>query len=201
MGLNLTKTSIRSNAELAELKSAEEILVYTEELCATQFGVTEIPKPEEQPLDFASIKDPDALTDSMLGTLHMQYTGWASFYNGQLAKIRAAKEIAELNLSTLVAHAKLDLFKRPGLAKTEVPVHVAASSEVRKANLEVLKLQAMRLIIEAQYTAYDKQAAAISRLITLRTEDRAMHQRQNGVAGVKRPARPANWGSGGGRGG
>ena len=104
MGLNLTKTSIRSNAELAELKSAEEILVYTEELCATQFGVTEIPKPEEQPLDFASIKDPDALTDSMLGTLHMQYTGWASFYNGQLAKIRAAKEIAELDAA--IAHAR-----------------------------------------------------------------------------------------------
>lgn len=194
--LDLKTAVIHKQETLDAVPKAEEILDGILDTLARTLDYHEYPRPESKPKDLAEIPDPEALTDMMLGVYLSQYTSWASFYNGQLAKIKAAEDIAELNHKTFVAKTSLELFRRPDVPKTEVATHVSANQTCRDAALEMLRLRAMKLIIEAQYKAYDKQAAAISRLITLRLGDHTNSSRGNAGAGAKRPSGPARAGGG-----
>ncbi len=190
MGLDLKRSAVMSAGEIESLTTAEQILTYAQETCATRFGVGEYSKPANRPQDLSEIDKVDTLSNDDLALLLIQYTSWASFYNTQLAQIRAAKDIADQRVKVIQAKKSLELFSRAGLPKAEVPMHIAADSLHQAAVMESLKLHAMRLILEAEYNVFDKQASAISRLITLRLEDVENHRR--GASGTnhrrKRPA-------------
>jgi hypothetical protein len=196
MGLDLKTAAIIPPEELDALSSAEDILAYAEGICANKFGVGAYSKPKNRPRDLSEIDKVDTLSNEDLGILHAQYTAWASFYNTQLAQIRAAREIADNRVKVIGAKKSIELFGRSKLAKTEVPLHVTADAYYQAAVVESLKLQAMRLILEAEYNVFDKQAAAISRLITLRIEDSAIHSRGNAVESRRKTGAPTRKGWG-----
>ena len=90
MGLDLKGAPIIDKKTAAQLGSVEEILDFALNYAHNKLGVDEYDKPNTKPEDLSDVKDPEDLTNEQLALLHTQYTGWASYYNCQLATIKAA---------------------------------------------------------------------------------------------------------------
>jgi hypothetical protein len=171
MRLNLDSTGIVDPSTQGELKSAFEIIEEIERYLQDEMGVEPAKKPENQPKDLSTIADrADNLSNEELALYLSQYTAWASFYDARLSLITAAHKIAERNRKLAASEISMQLF-REKVAKTEVPDRVRVDGMHKQFELEELKLYVMKKLLEARYKAYDKQAATISRLITLRQED------------------------------
>jgi hypothetical protein len=171
-GLDLRKTAVLDPSKPAELKKAFDLIEEVKEYLSEELGVEEAEHPAFKPPALAELaEDADALTNSELANLHAQYIAYAGFFGNRLAWIKAAYKVAESNLSHIKADLETKLYAKGALPKAEVPAHVKQDGLYRDFEIEYLKLYMMRTILEAKYDDYRKQADAISRLITLRTEE------------------------------
>lgn len=166
--LDLKKAAVIPASTDAEMRSAFDII---EEVMAraSEWGIEPYSKPATVPPDLSELgKDPDQLTNAELAALHLRYTAYAQFINTKLAEITAAHRIADNNLKHIIADLTNQFHVGKAVAKADVPHMVRAHSKYREYECEALKLYAMKTILDARYTSYDKQAAAISRIITVR---------------------------------
>lgn len=172
MSLDLRGVGIVDPDKQAELKSAFDLIDEIEGYFIEKLGITAYEKPAEVPPDLSEglADKADALTLDELGILHAQYVAYAAFLNGQLSKIKAAYKVAESNLKHVKADISTKLYAND-IPKSEVADRVLMDPLYREYEVEYLKLYMMRTILEARYQAYDTQASAISRLITLRGQE------------------------------
>lgn len=150
-----------------------------------QLGLPAYPKPSTTPHPLTDV-DIESLTNHQLGALYTQYTAFAQFVNGQLAQTEAGYKIAQSRLKMLDAKIRAELYAAK-VPKAEVPAKVKENGAFETAEFELVKLFAMKTILEAHYRAYDKQAAALSRIITLRELEFEKEMRDNGIHGRKKP--------------
>jgi hypothetical protein len=186
--LDLRKTPVTDPGKEGELKSAFDMLEEVEAYLEQKLGVHEYRQPKMKPppdLGEGLAERADALTNQELGTLHAQYVAYAAFLNSRLARIRAAYKVADSNVDQITADLSTKLYSKH-VPKGETAHRVKIDPLYRKFELEYLKLYMMQTILAARYEAYDSQAKAISRLITLRTEELGT-QRMNVQS--RRPAR------------
>lgn len=156
----------------------EEVRQQTEAL-----GLLPYPRPTSSPHSLDKI-DLEGLTNQSLGQLYIQYTAHAQYVSGEVAKIEAAYRIATANLKKIDAKLRATLFARD-TPKAEIPTRVKEDPLYVEFDAEVVKLFAMRVLLEAHYKAYDKQAAALSRIISLRELEFEQSLRESNIDSVK----------------
>jgi hypothetical protein len=187
---------LKDKAIVPQTKGQESLVGFTaqeimDEVSARthELGLPAYPRPTNTPVPLTDV-DVETLTNHQLGALYTQYTAFAQFVNGQLAEAEAGYKIASSRLKMLDARLRAELFAQ-NVPKTEVPVRVKENGALQDAEFELVKLFAMKTILEAHYKAYDKQASALSRIITLRELEFEKEMRDNGIHGRKPRARTA----------
>jgi hypothetical protein len=178
--LDLSKSGLVDKNTPRTMRKAFDIIEEVEAYLEAEMGVAPAAKPKgEQPEDLGDglAERADSLTNSELAILHAQYVAWAGYLNGRLAVIKAGHKLAEMNLANIRADLEREFFKTD-IPKVEVPTLVKSDGLYREFQIEDLKLYMMKQILDARVRAYDKSAEAISRLITLRT-DEVQAQRRN----------------------
>jgi hypothetical protein len=187
---DLTKVPIISQAVKKDVQSAREILDDVIQQ-AKELGLSEYPKPKSSPPSLADI-DVSTMPNSELGQLYTQYTAHAQWVFGQVVQAEVGYKIGVANLKKIEAQLKTKLFAMEDVTKAEVPSLVKDDPVRTEHEFEVLKLFAMKEILDAHYKAYNKQAEALSRIISLRELDFEMTMRDNGIQGKRRMnGRPA----------
>ena len=163
------------------LRSAYEILDEVKQH-VEGMGLPPYPKPTTapQPLDTVDL---ETLPNNQLGQLYAKYTAYAQYVGQQLAEAEAAYKLGVSALKMLEAKLKTRLFGE-GKPKVEVPALVRDNEVFVEGELEVLKLYAMKAILDAHYTAYDKQAAALSRIVEIRKLE---FEKEIRDAGIRKP--------------
>lgn len=180
--VDLSQAPILSDDEKEQIKSAQTILEEVK-AHAEDLGLPEYPRPKTQPepLDHYDI---DTMPNPALGQLYARYTAFAQFVFGQLAQAEAGYKLAVSALKLLEAKLKAKLFSM-SVPKAEVSARVKDDPLYLEAEIEVLKLFATKTILEAHYKAYDKQAAALSRIIALRELEFEKAMREDGIMGSR----------------
>jgi hypothetical protein len=164
---NFSKVPIgQKGAADARRKTATEIVDQARE-ALTNLGLEEYPKPSSTPRPLAEIDEADSLTNTELGILYAQYIAYAQYVGAKLAEVTVMYKIATGALKTLSAELSTQLASK-NVPKSEIGAQVRASVAFQEGEDEVLKFYALKAMIEAVHRAYDKQAAAISRIISLR---------------------------------
>ncbi|OHD24329.1 MAG: hypothetical protein A2Y38_09170 [Spirochaetes bacterium GWB1_59_5] len=187
--MNLDNAAVLSNDTVDGLKAITESIIDGVHAAMNALGLPEYPRPRStpRPLDDAGVA---GLSNPDLGQLYVEYVAYAQYVNGQLAELEAGYRIAVANLKQLDAKLKSQLFAA-GTAKAEIPALVKDNPVYLEFELEVLKLYAMKSIVDAHYRAYDKQAAGLSRVITLREMEFQQELRGAGIGGMRKGrARP-----------
>jgi hypothetical protein len=180
--LDLTKAPVLNDDEL-KIASASDIIADITRR-AEELGLPVYPKPKStpEPLDAHDIEN---MPNPLLGKLYVHYTAYAQYVNGELAKAEAAYKIGVANQNLIKARLQATLFAKE-VPKAEVPARVKEDALFCEAELEVLKLFAAKQILEAHYKAYDKQAAALSRIISLREQEFEKEMRSYGLSRSRR---------------
>lgn len=175
--------------EEAELKGAFDILEEVQTYAQERLGIQPYPMPSTVPRDLAEYDEPDKFTNDDLALLHAQYTAYASFIGTKLAEITAAQKLSSRNLKNVVTDLTTRLYAE-NTPKTEIAARVKMSPIYREFELEDMKLTMMRIILDARYQSYDKQAKAISRLVTIRQMELEKQLHDAGITNRsrKRPA-------------
>lgn len=181
--LNLKSTVVLDDEDMQHVRSADEIL-HEVVSNAEAMGIVEIPKPSGIPEPLSDM-DVDGLSDRELGALLTSYVAYAQYLNTNLAKINATHKIAEANLKHVRAKLKVKL-KAKNMGDKEAENAVQNHPVFLDMDLERLKLYAMKEILDAHFTAYDKQAAALSRNITLRGLTFEKSQREDNVGNIRK---------------
>lgn len=163
------------------LRPTEDILKEIEETLQ-EMGVDDYPRPDKPPPHLAEgVADrADDLSDAELAQLHAQYVAYGCFLNGRLSYVSAAASIAEENLSAIKSHLAVKMYAEK-IPKVEIPDRIRLNGRFQELSIESLKLECMKKILEAHYATYSKQAQAVSRLITLRTQDIDDQHRDAGI--------------------
>jgi hypothetical protein len=176
--LDLNKRAILDDEEQEQVKSATQILEEVKEH-VEELGLPEYPRPRTQPepIDHYDI---EAMLNPQLGQLFARYTAFAQFVFGQLAQAESGYKLAVSALKLREAKMKAKLYAQ-NVPNAQVSAHVKDDPLFIEAELEVLKLFATKTILEAHYKAYDKQAAALSRIIALRELEFEKEARENGI--------------------
>jgi len=163
--INLNNVPLLDEEELGQFKKADELLEEVEAQAA-KLGLLPYPKPTNVPENLADM-DISELPNNQLGNLYSQYTAHAQYVNSELVKTEIAYRTATANLKQLDAKLKLKLYARD-VPKAEIPAMVREDPIRISYEMEVLKLFAMKQILEAHYKVYSRQAEALSRIIALR---------------------------------
>lgn len=186
--LNMTNAAILNNDELKGLKSAFDIASYVDTYLSESMGIQPYPQPSRVPQDLSEIDDLDGFSNDQLGLLHAKYTAYAAFINCKLASIIGAYKVSDVNLKQITARLSTQLYAKEGLAKSEVPARVKSHPTYIEFEMEHTKLYMMKQLVEARYASYDKQAKAISRIISVR-EMEFQQQVRDDIIQKKKPAR------------
>jgi len=104
----------------------------------------------------------------------------------RLAEMVATYKIAINNMKHVTAELTASLYAKE-VPKAEVPTRVKESVAYQEADAELVRVFAMKTLLEAHYRAYEKQASALSRLISLRELEFQQTLRQEGV---RKPVKP-----------
>lgn len=163
--IDLNNAPLLDKEEMEQFKNADDLLAEVGSQAA-RLGLLPYPKPTNVPENLADM-DISELPNNQLGNLYSQYTAHAQYVNGELVKAEIAYRSANTSLKQLDAKLKLKLFARD-VPKAEVPAMVREDPIRIDYEMEVLKLFAMKEILEAHYKVYSKQAEALSRIIALR---------------------------------
>ncbi len=195
--LDLSKVGMLDPDREVELKSAFDLIEEVEQYVEERMGIAAYEQPPTVPPDLGEglADKADALTLDELGVLHAQYVAYAAFLDSRLARIKAAYKVAETNLKHISADLATKLYAKGGIPKKEVPDHIKLDGLYREFEVEYLRLYMMRVLLEARHGAYDAQAKAISRLITLKLDEREASRRDHNV-GRGRGKHPAKDGRG-----
>lgn len=179
-----------------ELKGAFAILEEVQQTME-KYGLPELRRPENEPPTLADL-DIGSSSNRELETLLCAYTGWAQYLAPKLAKLEASYKISASNMKRVTATLLTTMEGPRATAMARVrehPVYV-------EHDLEHLKLFATKEILDAYYNAFNRQYAAISRVIEIRKIEFEQHNRQTGVQSHRqgpsapqgsfaRPRRPA----------
>lgn len=164
---DFTKTPIVDEEEQeARYRSAADMIDETKARLL-EMGLEEYPQPKSRPIPLAEIPNIDSLTNTELGVLFAQYTAYAQFVGARSAEMQAMHKIAVSGLKRLTAEMTAQLVARE-VPKSEIPAQIRKSQAFIDGDTELLKIYAMKTMLEAVHRAYEKQAAALSRLISLR---------------------------------
>lgn len=157
---------VPKDAAASRARSATEIVQNAKETLR-EMGLEDYPKPDATPTPLGAVGDADSLTNSEIGVMYVQYISYAQYVGSKLAEMDVLYRIATTELKRLHAELSTQLVSR-GVAKSEIPSAIRDSTAYQDAELEMLKAYAMKTMLQAVFSAYDKQAAALSRLMTLR---------------------------------
>jgi hypothetical protein len=188
--LDLSKTAITDRESEEELRSAFDIIEETKEKMS-EMGLEEYPRPRNAPKALAEIDDIDSLTNSQLGALYVQYVAYSQFISAKLSETIAGYRIAANNLKHLHANIASTLYAKE-VPKAEVPARVKEDPLYKQYDAELVKFFAMKTLLEAHHRAYDKQAAALSRMISLRELEFQQSLRQDNIKKPKARRIPPN---------
>jgi hypothetical protein len=180
MKLDLTKTPIVPADTEAEFQSAFDIIEETK-ADMEKLGLSEYPRPKSAPISLAEIGEIDRLTNPQLGALYVQYVAYAQYINTKLTDTIVGYKIAVNNLKHITAELTSRLHAK-AIAKAEVTALVRRDPLYQRADAELVKFFAMKTLLEAHHKAYDKQASALSRMISLRELEFQQSLRQEGIA-------------------
>lgn len=184
--IDLGKTAVLSSEEQEQFKTAQEIIDEIEDQVASK-GLAKYPRPAGEPADLTQL-DITTMSNNELGQHFIRYTAFAQYVFGDLANIQASYRIGIASLKLIEANLKSKLFARE-VAKAEIPAMVREDPIRVEYELEVLRLFAMKEILEARYKAYQRSADALSRIIEIRKLDFDQSMRDSSIGGHrKRPA-------------
>jgi hypothetical protein len=188
MALDLTRAAILPKGSDERYQSAFEIIEQVREQMRDELGLEEYPKPESQPRPLADIQNIESLPNAELGGLYAHYVAYAQFVGAKLAETEAAYRIATNVLKQIVAEIQSKLFAQE-VPKSEISSRVREDGLYKKFDTELVKLYATKTILTAHHKAYDKQAAALSRIIALRELEFQQTFREGGISGNAKKAR------------
>lgn len=188
--LDLRKAGITDKDTEDKLRSAFDTIEDTKEKMR-EMGLEDYPKPQSAPRSLAEIPDIDSLTNSQLGALYVQYVAYAQFISSRLSETIAGYRIAANNLKQLQAKIASTLYAKE-VPKAEVPARVREDPLYKEFDAELVKFFAMKTLLEAHHRAYDKQAAALSRMISLRELEFQQSLRQDNMKKPKARRLPAD---------
>lgn len=143
-------------------------------------GLEEYPKPSALPPSLSEVGDVDALTNAQLGALYVRYVAYAQFVGAKLAESVAGYKIAVSKIKHLQAELSASLFAKE-VPKAEIPARIRENEMFKEFDADLVKMFAMKTLLEAHHRAYDKQAAALSRMIALRELEFQQTLRQSGI--------------------
>lgn len=181
MTLNLSKVPIVKKGIKTTRAEQEGVLkdVYDE---LERMGVTmSSDGPPAQPPDLTKYEDFDAITTAQLGAMHLSYAGYIAYLSTKLAEVRVAEDASKRTLDKLVSESTLDLVAK-GMPKGETMHAIRGSEAFRIAELTYFKYSAMHKLLQAKVDGYEAQAAAVSRLITIRTSEQDLVGRDGRMA-------------------
>ena len=180
MPLDLRKAAILPPDSDDRYQSAFEIIETVREQMKTELGLEDYPQPKAQPRPLADIENIEDLPNKELGGLYAHYVAYAQFVGAKLAETEAAYRIATNVLKQIVAEIQSRLFAKE-VPRAEIPAMVKADGLYKKFDSELVKLYATKTILTAHHRAYDKQAAALSRIIALRELEFQQTLREGGI--------------------
>jgi len=187
--IDLGKAPVLSSDEREQYKNAQEIIDEVEAQVEAK-GLTKFPRPTGEPADLTQI-DVTSMSNNELGQHFIRYTAYAQYVFGDLANIEAAYKVGAASLKLIEANLKSKLFAKD-IPKVEIPALVREDPVRVEYELELLRLFAMKEILEARYKAYQRSADALSRIIELRKLDFDQSMRDANIANHrKRPTRPS----------
>lgn len=185
--LDLSDAPILPPESEEKYQSAFEILEEVRCEMREQLGLEEYPQPKSIPMALADV-DVETLPNDQLGGLYARYVAHAQFVGARLAETEAAYKIATNVLKQVIADVQARLFVKD-VPKAEIPTMVRQDGMYRKFDAELVKLYATKTILAAHHRAYDKQASALSRIISLRELEFQQTLRETGIGGKKRTNR------------
>lgn len=188
--LDLTKAPITDKDAEARHQSAFDMI---EEVKAKMLdmGLGEYPKPKSAPIQLSEITHIDALTNAQLGALYVQYVAYSQFIGARLADAEAGYKIAVNRVKHISAELTSTLYAKK-VPKAEVPVLIQEDPFFQQFDAELVRFFAMKTLLEAHYRAYEKQAAALSRLVSLRELEFQQSLRQEGIRKPKARLYPSS---------
>lgn len=182
-GLRLNKTAVITEDVKAEAEEMQDLVTQVENDLRNR-GIPDYPQPKEVPEALSEI-DIEKLSNNALGALHIKYTGYAVFFNTELAKIKAREKVAKRNFQHITAQIKAQLLGKQGMTKDEIASAVRMHPEYDKYEVALLSLSIQKLIIESVYRAYQLQAQALSRNVELRKLEMEQQKRSSTIQGYK----------------
>lgn len=180
MPLDLRNAAILPPGTDEKYQSAFEIIETVRQQMRDEFGLEDYPQPKAQPKPLADIPNIEDLPNKELGGLYAHYVAYAQFVGAKLAETEAAYRIATNVLKQIVAEIQSKLFAKE-VPKAEIPARVKEDGLYKKFDAELVKLYATKTILSAHHRAYDKQAAALSRIIALRELEFQQTFRESGI--------------------
>lgn len=180
MPLDLRNAAILPAGSEEKYQSAFEIIATVREQMQSELGLEDYPQPKAQPRPLADIPNIEDLPNKELGGLYAHYVAYAQFVGAKLAETEAAYRIATNVLKQIVAELQSKLFAKE-VPKAEIPAMVKADGLYKRFDAELVKIYATKTILSAHHRAYDKQAAALSRIIALRELEFQQTIREGGI--------------------
>jgi hypothetical protein len=188
--LDLSNAALIDKESAQKHKSAFDLIAETKQKME-EMGLEDYPQPNSRPTPLAEIENIDGLTNSQLGGLYVEYVAYAQFVGARLAELVATYKIAVNNVKHITAELTASLYAKD-VPKGEISTRVRESVAFQEADAELVKIFAMKTLLEAHHRAYDKQAAALSRLISLRELEFQQTIRQDNV-GTRTKGTKAKW--------
>jgi hypothetical protein len=182
MGLNLKGTPATSNATIKRTKRALDLVTEIREEIAAM-GIHPYPQPKTAPTPLSDL-DVGSLSNRELETHMTNYVAYAQYVGPKLAETEAAYKVSGANLKAVAASQKVSLMK-DGIPKNQIDSRVTESQDYAEAELEYLKLYAIKQVLASYYKSYSRQASALSRIVELRKLEYEQDLRQHNVARYK----------------
>jgi len=181
--LNLSGVPILEAGIDRDIKITAESIIDDVRKQTRALGLLPYPKPDTAPDTLVGI-ELESLPNHALGQLYIRYTAHAQYVGGQLAELEAAYRLACTNLKHIDAKLRSKLFAS-AVPKAEVASRAKDDALYQEFDTEVVRLFAMKTLVTAHYRAYDKQAAALSRIISLRELEFEQNLRGSNIDAAK----------------
>lgn len=181
MKLDLAGKAIIDPDEEVKLRSAYSVMEEIDDYLAEKMGIEPMPRPQRDTPDLSELVDrADDLTDAELAVYLMLFTQWASYFDYRLSVVTASHKLAERNRKLMDSKISLQLYTE-NTPKAEVPTRVRDHHMHILFESEELTLYCMKVILQARYKAFSKQADTISRLISLREQEFERQRRSSNI--------------------
>jgi hypothetical protein len=184
--LDLTKATIVPKSSEAKYRATHDVLENVKAELA-RMGLQEYPTPSSVPPSLLDIGDIDTLPNASLGNLYTQYVAYAQFIGARLAEAEARYKLSVNALKHLAAEMSAQMIAEE-VPKGEVKDRVRDAPLYKELDCDLVTRAATKILLEAHKHAYDKQAAALSRVIALRELEFQQSLRQDNMK-RKKPLR------------